>query len=130
MVEPATGRQFSLAAAPYDGVEAVWNARNFWACLQMPEPHSDSRARPADLACDLSGACAWEALWEESVRPHDGTKNMLLAGQACFPASPAAWEALWEGAGAPPDSKVRAGFGVAAFMLLANQACGLVKACA
>ena len=80
MVEPATGRQFSLAAAPYDGVEAVWNARNFWACLQMPEPHSDSRARPADLACDLGSACAWEALWEESVRPHNGTKDTRVWG--------------------------------------------------
>ena len=58
MVEPATGRQYVLADAPYDGVEAVWNARNFWACLQMPQPHSDARARPAGLACDLADAAA------------------------------------------------------------------------
>lgn len=66
MVEPATGRQHALADAPYDGVEAVWNARNFWACLQMPQPHSDARARPADLSCDLADTAAWEALWEEA----------------------------------------------------------------
>ena len=67
MVEPATGRQYALADAPYDGVEAVWNARNFWACLQMPQPHSDARARPAELACDLADAGAWEALWQEAL---------------------------------------------------------------
>ncbi|KAK9845856.1 hypothetical protein WJX81_004417 [Elliptochloris bilobata] len=68
MVEPATGRQHTLAAAPYDGVEALWNAHNFWACLQMPQPHSDARARPGDLAFDLYDSAAWEALWEEAVR--------------------------------------------------------------
>jgi len=69
MVEPATGKPYALAAAPYDGVEAVWNARNFWACLQMPAPHSDARARPADLATDLGDTGAWEALWEEAPAP-------------------------------------------------------------
>jgi hypothetical protein len=69
MVEPATGKPYALAAAPYDGVEAVWNARNFWACLQMPAPHSDARARPADLATELGDTGAWEALWEEAPAP-------------------------------------------------------------
>ncbi len=69
MVEPATGKPYALAAAPYDGVEAVWNARNFWACLQMPAPHSDARARPADLVTELGDTGAWEALWEEAPAP-------------------------------------------------------------
>lgn len=86
MVEPATGRQYALADAPYDGVEAVWNARNFWACLQMPQPHSDARARPADLSCDLADTAAWEALWEEArfTLPAMNLNLQIHAGHACL----------------------------------------------
>lgn len=80
MVEPATGRQYALADAPYDGVEAVWNARNFWACLQMPRPHSDARAHPADLSCDVADTAAWDALWEEAVLLHQ-QMGFCCAGQ-------------------------------------------------
>lgn len=81
MVEPSTGRQYALADAPYDGVEALWNASNIWACLQMPEPHSDAHARPADLATDLADAGAWEALWEAPapcVRPGGPARRIIF----------------------------------------------------
>ena len=42
-IEPTTGECFAPEASPYEGVEFVWNHQNFWVCMQMPEPHSDSR---------------------------------------------------------------------------------------
>lgn len=42
-IEPTTGECFSPEDCPYEGVESVWNHQNFWVCMQMPEPHSDSR---------------------------------------------------------------------------------------
>lgn len=61
-VEPSTGRRYPAQQAPYLGVEALWNQHNYWVCTQMPEPHSDSRAVPAQLALDLSAPDNWEAL--------------------------------------------------------------------
>jgi hypothetical protein len=34
-VEPSTGRRYSPARSPYLGVEFVWNAQNFWVCMQV-----------------------------------------------------------------------------------------------
>ncbi len=45
-IEPSTGRKYPLNDSPYKGVEMLWNHRNFWVCMQQPQPHSDSRADP------------------------------------------------------------------------------------
>jgi len=34
-LEPSTGRRYTPAACPYEGVEFVWNAANFWVCMQV-----------------------------------------------------------------------------------------------
>jgi hypothetical protein len=41
----------------------VWNAHNFWACMQQPEPHSDARAHPSAVSWALSDTTLWEALF-------------------------------------------------------------------
>lgn len=61
-VEPSTGRCYPLAKAPYLGVESLWNHANYWVCMQMPEPHSDSRAVPHQLSLDLTDSSKWEYL--------------------------------------------------------------------
>lgn len=61
-IEPSTARCYGLAKSPYLGVEAMWNHVNYWACMQMPEPHSDSRAPPQQLSLDLTDASKWEFL--------------------------------------------------------------------
>lgn len=34
-LEPSTGRRYSPSACPYEGVEFIWNAANFWVCMQV-----------------------------------------------------------------------------------------------
>lgn len=66
-IEPSTGRQYAVKQSPYEGVEFMWNDQNFWVCMQMPEPHSDSRASAAALSLDLRNSCKWESLLYESL---------------------------------------------------------------
>ena len=35
-VEPTTGQVFPVDGSPYDGVESVWNHRNYWVNMQSP----------------------------------------------------------------------------------------------
>ncbi|KAL6761433.1 hypothetical protein V8C86DRAFT_3131553 [Haematococcus lacustris] len=71
-VEPSTGRKYPVQQSPYLGVEFLWNHQNFWVCMQMPLPHSDSRALPADISLDLSDVTKWEAVFE-----HQGERSLL-----------------------------------------------------
>ncbi|GLC33992.1 Dynein regulatory complex subunit 7 [Pleodorina starrii] len=64
-IEPSTGRKYPLTDSPYKGIEMLWNHRNFWVCLQQPQPHSDSRAEPKDISYDLSDPSKWEPVFEE-----------------------------------------------------------------
>lgn len=64
-VEPVTGQQYPVTSSPYEGVEAVWSATNYWVCMQLPAPHSDVRAAPATLSWDLSDPTKWEAVLNE-----------------------------------------------------------------
>ena len=59
-IEPSTGRCYPIKSSPYLGVESMWNHSNYWVCMQMPEPHSDSRALPANLSLDVTDAFKWE----------------------------------------------------------------------
>ncbi|GLI65995.1 hypothetical protein VaNZ11_009689 [Volvox africanus] len=64
-IEPSTGRKYPLHDSPYKGIEMLWNQRNFWVCLQQPQPHSDSRADPRDISYDLNDPSKWEPVFEE-----------------------------------------------------------------
>ncbi|EFJ52641.1 hypothetical protein VOLCADRAFT_102618 [Volvox carteri f. nagariensis] len=64
-IEPSTGRKYPLQDSPYKGIEMLWNHRNFWVCLQQPQPHSDSRADPKDISYDLNDPSKWEPVFEE-----------------------------------------------------------------
>ncbi|KXZ51889.1 hypothetical protein GPECTOR_11g323 [Gonium pectorale] len=64
-IEPSTGRKYPLHDSPYKGIEMLWNHRNFWVCLQQPEPHSDSRADPKDVSYELTDPLKWEPVFEE-----------------------------------------------------------------
>lgn len=61
-VDASTGRSYPIASSPFLGVESIWNDANYWACMQMPEPHSDSRAAPKELSLDLADSSKWEYL--------------------------------------------------------------------
>jgi len=82
-IEPTTARRYLLSSSPYKGVEYLFNSSNFWVCMQMPLPHSDSRALPSLVNFDLSDASAWEAVFEgrgyasavDPTRPTSGTRG-------------------------------------------------------
>eukprot|EP00798_Chlamydomonas_sp_ICE-L_P031206 gene31206-6355_t len=65
-IEPSSGRRYPLKSSPYLGIEYLWNHRNFWVCMQMALPHSDSRAHPMDVSYDLSDSTKWEAVFDRS----------------------------------------------------------------
>jgi hypothetical protein len=48
-LEPSTGRRYSPSACPYEGIEWIFNAANFWVCLQVgahfPSQHCQSTLR-------------------------------------------------------------------------------------
>ncbi|CAG9466922.1 unnamed protein product [Pedinophyceae sp. YPF-701] len=93
-VEPSTGEMYPLRRAPYTGVEAVFNHRNFWVCMQMPQPHSDSRADPRTLRLDLSNPAQWERLFQ----PADQQAPVL---------DPAQWADAQPAAAAEPTATPR-----------------------
>ncbi|GMH37248.1 hypothetical protein BSKO_05121 [Bryopsis sp. KO-2023] len=66
-VEPSTGQTFPLDKSPYEGVEFLWNHLNFWVCMQMPEPHSDSRADPKNISFNLADPSKWEFVLPENL---------------------------------------------------------------
>ena len=61
-IDGSTGRCYPIASSPFLGVESIWNHTNYWVCMQMPEPHSDSRATPQQLSLDLTDSSKWEYL--------------------------------------------------------------------
>ena len=61
-VESTSGRTYATEFSPYLGVEFVWNHKNYWINMQMPEPHSDSRSHPAKMEFNFRDANAWEAV--------------------------------------------------------------------
>lgn len=72
-VDASTGQCYPIASSPFLGVESVWNDVNYWVCMQMPEPHSDSRANPQQLSLDLADSSKWEYLLPSAapqVPPH------------------------------------------------------------
>ena len=71
----STGRCYPISQSPYLGVESMWNHNNYWVCMQMPEPHSDSRAIPKQLSLDFTDASKWEY-----VLPNAAPQVHLLLG--------------------------------------------------
>ena len=72
MLEPASGLRWPAAAAPYTRLEALYNARNFWACLQVAQQHvkaGETHSVMSRLAYDLADASKWEALFLP-LEPH------------------------------------------------------------
>lgn len=61
-IDASTGRCYPIASSPFLGVESAWNHTNYWVCMQMPEPHSDSRATPQQLSLDFADSLKWEYL--------------------------------------------------------------------
>lgn len=55
----AQGRKYPVQSSPYEGIEYLFNNQNFWVCMQMPLPHSDSRAHPKDVSLDLGDPTKW-----------------------------------------------------------------------
>ena len=67
VLEPASGLRASAAAARHTRLEALWNHRGFWACLQLAEQRATANAGGggalARLAFDLGDSAKWEALF-------------------------------------------------------------------
>ena len=59
-IDASTGRCYPIPSSPFLGIESMWNHDNYWVCMQMPEPHSDSRASPQHLSLDVTDASKWE----------------------------------------------------------------------
>ncbi len=59
-IDASTGRCYPIPSSPFLGIESMWNHENYWVCMQMPEPHSDSRATPQHLSLDVTDASKWE----------------------------------------------------------------------
>ena len=59
-IDASTGRCYPIPSSPFLGIESMWNHDNYWVCMQMPEPHSDSRATPQHLSLDVTDASKWE----------------------------------------------------------------------
>jgi hypothetical protein len=64
-------------------VEFVWNAQNFWVCMQMPRPDSDSRAAPKDVTWALHDPAKWQALLEDRTSATRVGGLAQLAQLAC-----------------------------------------------
>eukprot|EP00210_Caulerpa_lentillifera_P006016 g5750.t1 len=85
MVEPSTGIVYKIESCPYEGIEAICNHENYWICMQMPKPHSDSRAHPNSINYNLEDLTQWEQLFptqciatlsgQESALSHESTHN-------------------------------------------------------
>ncbi len=67
MLEPACGMRWPAARAPYTRLEALWNQRNFWACLQVSQQQPSAAAQGGSimswLLFDLADTTKWEALF-------------------------------------------------------------------
>ncbi|DBA85904.1 TPA: hypothetical protein ACH3X1_005449 [Trebouxia sp. C0004] len=75
-IDASTGRCYPIPSSPFLGIESMWNHDNYWVCMQMPEPHSDSRATPQHLSLDVTDASKWEymlptALPQQALRAED-----------------------------------------------------------
>ena len=68
-VEVTSGRTYAPAACPYYGIEFAWNHENYWVCMGMPEPHSDSRLHPAKAQFDWDDRSMWEAVLKKPLHP-------------------------------------------------------------
>jgi hypothetical protein len=68
-VEVTSARKYTPATSPYHGIEFAWNHQNFWVCMGMPEPHSDSRLHPAKAHFDWDDSAMWEPVMRKPPGP-------------------------------------------------------------
>lgn len=87
-IEPSTGAVYpKFEDAPYEGIEFLFNHRNFWINQQLPEPHSDARNDISEMKYDLSNPRHWEPVmpqgnWgfiPEDERPLSAVLSGLVA---------------------------------------------------
>lgn len=72
-IDASTGRCYPIPSSPFLGIESMWNHDNYWVCMQMPEPHSDSRASPHHLSLDVTDASKWEYMLPTALPQVIGT---------------------------------------------------------
>jgi hypothetical protein len=60
-IEPTTGRQYSIQDTPYMSLEAVFNASNFWVCMQSETPLRQ-------LNYDLLDNSMWEFVFIDEAK--------------------------------------------------------------
>lgn len=83
-VDASTGRCYPIARSPFLGVESMWNDANYWVCMQMPEPHSDSRAAPKELSLDLTDSSKWEYLLPSATPQVTNRHSFVVMWTQCI----------------------------------------------
>lgn len=63
-LEPSTGTIYGVKDSPYEGIEFIFNHKNYWICQQMPGLHSDARADPKSISYDLNDTDKWEPVFK------------------------------------------------------------------
>lgn len=64
-IEPSTGRVFPMKKAPYSGVEAIFNAQNYWINMQ------GVKVGASIINYDLNNAAFWEFVFAGDSALHD-----------------------------------------------------------
>lgn len=65
-IEPAMGRRFPLDKCPYEGVEFLWNHKNYWLNVQRPYVGGVAGCRvDAGISFDLDDHDKWEAVMDD-----------------------------------------------------------------
>ena len=82
-IDASTGRCYPIPSSPFLGIESMWNHDNYWVCMQMPEPHSDSRATPQHLSLDVTDASKWEYMLPTAL-PQVTIRNTCISLHNCY----------------------------------------------
>lgn len=82
-IDASTGRCYPIPSSPFLGIESMWNHSNYWVCMQMPEPHSDSRAAPQHLSLDVTDASKWEYMLPTAL-PQVNNDDICITVYNCY----------------------------------------------
>lgn len=67
-IEPAMGRRFSVDKCPYEGIEFVWNHKNYWLNVQREYVGGVAGCRvDAGLSFDLDDHDKWEPVMDDDT---------------------------------------------------------------
>lgn len=65
-IEPAMGRKFPVDRCPYEGIEFLWNHRNFWLNVQRDYVGGVPGCRvDSNISFDLDDHASWEPVMDE-----------------------------------------------------------------